>query len=456
MQRKWLQKITTMLGIVVLGVILSANVSSSVHAKESPSGSGTLVIANDILKVAIEDSNGTDGIGTFTIATNGSHPYPMADVFYDGATEDPWSSFTTIRVEDTYREYVTSSDYMEPSQGYTVHSLDDYDPIVSKESGNRATTSWTTAENLNVTLLIRVRGTTLADTMVEVTVTIRNDDTAAHSIAVRHEWDIMIELEDDSWIRVWTDPSSPQTWTENETDWHSPSFQFWETTNNPYSPAFSIYGSTILPSVNPQPTPPDRLVYASWASAYGTAFNFTTSDDWGMDSAVLYYWDATLVPSGEQISRTAYVTTVQLEPAAFAWSTDSAGHSKSVFNATDDIYVTGHGFPENTSVTTYLIPDGADAVPANAAANTTAMTNSTGGLPVTLVWPQASLLGEYDIWIDVNGNHLFDSGDVWNSQSLGIFSTVIIPEFPAMSLLLMAMLMITLLVTVTHREKQAT
>jgi hypothetical protein len=175
-----------------------------------------------------------------------------------------------------------------------------------------------------------------------------------------------------------------------------------------------------------------------------------------MDSAVLYYWDATLVPSGEQISRTAYVTTVQLEPAAFAWSTDSAGHSQSVFNATDDIYVTGDGFPENASVTTYLIPDGADALPANAAANATAMTNSTGGLPVTLVWPQASLLGEYDIWIDVNGNHLFDSGDVWNSQSIGIFSTVIIPEFPAMSLLLTAMLLMTLLVTVTHREKQAT
>jgi hypothetical protein len=84
------------------------------------------------------------------------------------------------------------------------------------------------------------------------------------------------------------------------------------------------------------------------------------------------------------------------------------------------------------------------------------MTNSTGGLPVTLVWPQASLLGEYDIWIDVNGNDVFDSGDVWNSQSLGIFSTVIIPEFPAMSLLLMAMLVMTLLVIVTPRENHAT
>jgi hypothetical protein len=444
-----------MLGILLLSAVLSVSVSGAVHAKEGPSGLGTLVIANDILKVAIEDSNETDGIGTFTIATNGSHPYPMADVFYDGASEDPWSSFTTIRVEDTSMEYVTSSSYKEPSQGYTVYYLDDCNPTVSKESESQAAISWITLENLNVTLLIRVRGTTLADTMVEVTITIRNDDAAAHSIAVRHEWDIMIELEDDSWIRVWTDPSSPQSWTENETDWRSPSFQFWETTNNPYSPAFSIYGSAILPSVNPPPTPPDRLVYASWATAYDTAFNFTTSEDWGMDSAVLYYWNATQVSPGEQISRTAYVTTVQLEPAAFAWSTDMAGNSKSVFNATDDVYVTGHGFPEDTNVTIYLIPDGADALPANSAANATAMTNSTGGLPVTLVWPPGSLVGEYDLWIDVNQNDLFDSGDMWNSQSLGIFSTVIIPEFPPM-ILLVTLVMMTLLITATHRRKHFT
>lgn len=455
MKNKSLQKITAMLGILVLVAIFSANMLDSVRAKESPSGSGTLLIANDILKVAIEDSNGTDGIGTFTIATNGSHPYPMADVFYDGASEDPWSSFTTIRVEDTYMEYVTSSDYKEPSQGYTVHNLDDYDPIVVKESENRATISWVTPENLNVTLLIRIGGTTLADTMVEVTVTIRNDDTTTHSVAVRHEWDIMIALEDDSWIRVWTNPSSPQTWTENETDWLSPSFQFWETTNNPHSPEFSIYGSTILPSVNPQPTPPDRLVYASWASAFDTAFNFTTSGDWGMDSAVLYYWDATPVPSGGQISRTAYVTTVQLEPVAFVWPTDAVGDSKSVFNMTDDVYVTGQGFPLDTNVIIYLIPDGTDTLPTNSVANATAITNSTGDLPVTLVWSQPSLLGEYDIWIDVNQNDVFDSGDSWNSQSLGIFATEIIPEFPSIILLSMLMTMM-LLVNVAYRRKQFT
>jgi hypothetical protein len=455
MNRNALQKITALLGILVLGVIFSASMLDSAYAKESPSGSGTLVIANDILKVAIEDVNGTNGIGTFTIATNGSHPNPNEDVFYDGANEDPWSSFTTIRVEDTHREYITSSGYKEPSQGYTIQYLDDYYPVVVKESENKATISWTTIENLNVTLLIHVRGTTLADTVVEVTVTIRNDDTTAHSVAVRHEWDIMIQLEDDSWIRVWTNPSSPQTWTENETDWLSPDFEFWEATNNPYAPAFSIYGSTILPALNPQPTPPDRFVYASWESAYDTAFNFTTSGDWGMDSAVLYYWDADLVPSGGQISRTAYVTTAELEPTAFTWSIDDVGNSKSVFNLTDDVYIMGQGFPADTNVTIYLIPDGSDTFPADSIANATAITNSTGDLPVTLVWSHPLTLGKYDIWIDVNQNGVFDAGDSWNSQSIGIFATEVIPEFPSIIILSMLMTMI-LLTSVAYRGKQLT
>ena len=200
-------------------------------------------------------------------------------------------------------------------------------------------------------------------------------------------------------------------------------------------PAFSIYGSAILPHVDPQPTPPDRLVYASWASSDSTAYDFAISGDWGMDSAVLYYWDAVTVASGAQISRTAYVTTVQTEPTAFARSTDSLGNPKSTFNVTDDVYISGQDFPADTNMTIYLIPDGMDALPVNSVGNESALTNSTGYLHATLVWPQPLLLGEYDIWIDVNQNDVFDSGDVWNSQSLGIYATEIIPEFPTIILL---------------------
>jgi hypothetical protein len=393
------------------------------YDKAAHYSAGTLNISNNILTVSIQDTAGASGIGTFTIRTDSGHPNAGQNVFYGGAGENPWSTFTTIRVEDTLKEYVTSEGSKTASSGYTVEYLDDYSPVVTKVGDTEATVSWTTSENLVVTLLIDIRGTTVANTMVEVTVTIENQDTSAHNVAVRHEWDLMIDGDDDSWIRAWTDPSTPQSWTETETDWVSPSFQFWETVNNPITPVFSIYGSAVLPSAVPPPTLPDRLVYASWSASYYSAYDYTPTGDSGMDSAVLYYWNAAPISSSAQISKTAYVTTVvQAELQALAWSTDAAGNSKTTFESTDNVYVKGQDFPAETDVTIYLIPDGATASPANAVASTSETTEADGDLSVTPVWLQLLTAGEYDIWVDVNQNGEFDAGDVWNNQAGGIYA----------------------------------
>lgn len=415
--------------IAVFG--FSTNLHMNVaYGKDDPISSGTLLISNNILKVAIQDASAASGIGTFTIKTDAGHPDPGQNVFYGGAAESPWSTFITIRVEGALKEYVTSTGSKTPPSGYTVECFDDYSPVVTKVSDTRATVSWTTGEDLIVTLLIDIRGTTVADTMVQVTVTIENDDTSAHSVAVRHEWDLMIDGDDDSWIRVWTDPSTPQSWTETETVWVSPSFQFWETTNDPATPVFSIYGSTMLPSVVPPPTVPDRLVYASWGSSYYTAYDYTPSGSSGMDSAVLYYWNAVEISPGGQVSRTAYVTTVvQAELEALAWSTDSAGDSKSTFELTDNVYVRGQDFPLETPVTIYSVPDGLDALPSNAVASASTTTDASGDLPNTLVWSSPLAPGQFDVWVDVNQNDVFDAGDVWNNQAIGIYGFLVIPEY---------------------------
>lgn len=431
------KKITLVLVISLLSFYISTFMPKSASAsvccslgKENPSRSGTVHIGNNVLNVSIQDSLDSSGVGTFTIRTDAGHPNPGQDVFYGGANENPWSTFTTIRVEDTYKEYVTSIEEKTASPGYTVEYLDNFSPLVTKISDTRATVSWTTSEHLLITLLIDIRGTTVADTIIEVTVTIKNQDTIAHSVAVRYEWDLMIEVADNSWIRVWTNPSTPQSWTNNETDWVSPNFQFWETVNNPDTPAFSIYGSTVLPNVNPPPTLPDRLVYASWASSYGTAYDYTPVNESGMDSAVLYYWNPVSISPSAQISRTAYVTTVvQAQLMAFAWATDATGNSKSIFQLSDNVYVRGQNFPMSTPVAIYLIPDGKQALPSNAVANASATTDSSKNLPNTLVWHPPLYIGQFDIWVDVNKNGVFDAGDVWNNQAVGIYQFSVIPEY---------------------------
>jgi hypothetical protein len=285
--------------------------------------------------------------------------------------------------------------------------------------------------------------------MVEVTVTIRNDDTGAYSVAVRHEWDIMIASNDDAWIRLWTNPSTPQSWTETETDWVAPSFQFWEITNDPSALLFSVYGSTSLPAVSPPPTVPDRIVYAYWQHSYNTAYAYTPTGITGADSAVLYYYNAESIAPGAEISRTAYVTTVvQSALASLAWSTDSSGNTKTDFAVSDNVYVKGEDFPASDTVTIYIIPDGQTAVPSNAVASASATTTASGDLPNTLVWTSLLTAGQFDIWVDVNENGVFDTGDVLNNQAGGIsaFSVRIvdqvIPEVP-LGTILSAALMIT-------------
>jgi hypothetical protein len=417
--------------ILLLSLCVLTSIPKFVYAsseKENPPSPGTIYISNNILKVCIEDTTSSSGVGTFTIITDTGHPNPGENVLYGWGS--PWSSFTTIRVEDTLKEYVTSTGSKTASSGYTVEYLDNYNPVATKVSDTRATVSWTTAENLLVTLLVDIQGTTVADTMVEVTVTIKNQDSIGHYVAVRHELDLMIDGSDDSWIRVWTDPSTPQSWTETETDWVSPSFQFWEITNDPSTPVFSIYGSTVLPNVSPPPTVPDRFVYASWGAAYNTAYDYSPSGYSGMDSAVLYYWYATGISPDAEISRTAYMTTVvQAQLAALAWATDNAGNTKSTFQLSDNVYVNGENFPASTPVTIYLVPDGIDALPSNAVVSASATIEASGELPNTLVWTSPLTLGQYDIWVDVNQNGVFDAGDVWNNQAIGIYAFFVVPEY---------------------------
>lgn len=150
-----------------------------------------------------------------------------------------------------------------------------------------------------------------------------------------------------------------------------------------------------------------------------------------------------------------YVGSDDYRVYAFAtpvWSTDSAGNPKVTFDLTDNVYVSGQGFTAGTSVTVYLIPDGTAALPANAVANASTTTNSTGRLPVTLVWSQPLTLGEYDIWVDVNQNGVFDEGDVWNSQSIGIYAFNVIPEFPTWSSMVFILIMLTV-ATATSKRK---
>ena len=248
-----------------------------------------------------------------------------------------------------------------------------------------------------------------------------------------------------------------------------------------YTTGWYVYSSPAVNYGKVYVASSDGNVYCLDASTGAHIWNYTTGDWVGSSPAVaggkvyvgsydgnIYCLD---ISTGAQIWNYTTDSSVSSSPAvadgkvyigsednkvyAFAtsvWSTDSVGNSKATFNLTDSIYVRGEGLTADTSVTIYLIPDGVYALPSNAVANASTITTSTGDLSVTLVWSQPLTLGEYDIWVDVNQNGVFDGADVWNSQSIGIYPLDVIPEFPAWTSMLLVLVLVTVVIA-TYKRK---
>jgi outer membrane protein assembly factor BamB len=225
----------------------------------------------------------------------------------------------------------------------------------------------------------------------------------------------------------------------------------------------------------------DKKVYCLDASTGAHIWNYTTGEIVGPSPAVAggkvyvgsydskFYclnastgaqiWNYTTgghVYSPSVVGGKVYIGSMDGKVYAFAslvWSTDSAGDSKSTFDLSDNVYVRGEGFTADTSVTIYLIPDGADALPANAVATASATTDTAGDLSATLVWSQPLTLGEYDVWVDENQNGVLDGADVWNSQSIDIYPLDIIPEFLTCTSTLLVPIILTIAVTI-HKRRQ--
>ncbi|MEM3489268.1 MAG: hypothetical protein QXO75_06400, partial [Nitrososphaerota archaeon] len=309
---------TALLTVLPLSLLLIALLFNSVAVYAKPdNGSGsTIEISNGILTVYVENETGFD-IGSYTICTGPNHPAPDKNVFYGGSVGSAWSSYNTIVVNETKRMYVTTS-YKEiiPDPNYTVICLDEN--LTSIHHTNRIVViKWRTDENLFITQEIEILGSTIHDTYVRVTVSIKNEGSQKYTVGIRYLWDIMIADNDGSWLRT-VNPSS--NWLSSETDWLPPDFSYWEATDNPNNPTFTIYGSISEPSWLRIPaTPPKGFMFAAWGGGsnpnpglYDYAYSFShlarTIADSNLDSAVAYYWEKK-IDVGENWSVTAYLCT---------------------------------------------------------------------------------------------------------------------------------------------------
>ncbi len=297
--------------LVVLAVVLALCVviaPATQALAKGGGGGGTITVTNGIYDLSVEDIG--PNIGTYTVGTGASHPNPGQDILYGGAAHSPGTSWLTVRVYDTLTEYAVESG-TSSSPGYMLMPLDWFaQPVIQTGPTEVTAMWWGMPEQLEITQVTAVEGTTLADSRVRVTTTVTNWDFDPHLVGIRYLWDLKMDGADDAWF---AERNPDGAWTETEIAYQPPTFESFETINDPASPLFSIYGTATGPAVfTPAPTPPDRLVYASWGGASGFAFDYTPVPLTGMDSAVLYYWgkapnEIFLEPMGGSVSVTTYL-----------------------------------------------------------------------------------------------------------------------------------------------------
>jgi len=114
-----------------------------------------------------------------------------------------------------------------------------------------------------------------------------------------------------------------------------------------------------------------------------------------------------------------------------AQTVDISNHIREDFLTSENIYVTGSGFPPGVPVNIHIVNDGAwtlgDSIPTDVSSDgvNSVITDISGNIGKTLVWPQPTVIGEYDIIFDVNPNGQYDAGDfVYNPHDPGFTISV--------------------------------
>lgn len=293
-------------------------ISGDMIVMMAAAGKCTMDIDNGIYSVSVLDVRGCSGEGTYTIATGSGHPVPNKDVLWSDANGEFWSTYLTVRVYETGKEYVSTTTGPTQSIGYTVVDLDDCSPNTVL-SGNGIHTTWTTGEGLLINQIIAIEGSTPADSRVRATTHItNNNDTSNLSVGVRYLWDLTIGDEDGSWFAE-RRPNSD--WIDTECEWVTPGFRNYATTNDPNSSILIVWGNlTGYDALVPPATTPDRLQFAAWGSSgdgvFDHAFDYTPTGQTlagsGSDSAIAYYWgddemNAITLSPGESDSVTQYL-----------------------------------------------------------------------------------------------------------------------------------------------------
>ncbi len=272
---------------------------------------GTIVFQNSIYKASVEDVAAAGG-GLYTFATASANPkWPDQDIFYSGLDEEPGTTYNTIRSFTSHTDYTQYYTVPITDPGYTI--VFPGDASVTVQSGNSVVTTYTLTkpaypDDLTIVQTVSLHGTTFYSSTIEVTTAVTNTGNADVAVGIRYLWDFSLAGIDLSLFQQIKPDGLVLT---EETDFSPVTFQYYMMTDDADAPNMYIYGTANGPATfSPPPTPPDRIVFASWPHARDRAFSYTITGSLQSDSCVLYYWgqnQGLSIPPGGTVSVTQYL-----------------------------------------------------------------------------------------------------------------------------------------------------
>lgn len=244
------------------------------------------MIGNNYIQFYVMDSNDSENSGRFTIGNTEGNPNYSSDddqILLFGHPS-PWSSYTTVRINNT--NYVFKADETT------------YDA-----SGLKAVSTMT-VENVLITQTLQIvtnDGTGLKDT-VQISYTAQNQSNMAKNIAIRIMLDTMLGDNDGAPFKV---PSLGNVVLERELSGNAiPSY--WQAFDS-LSDASVFAVGTLYKGTDRKP---DKVQFTAWSNVYDShnAWDYTIdpSNYVTGDSAVSIYWNSTRVAAGSSTNVTTY------------------------------------------------------------------------------------------------------------------------------------------------------
>ncbi|KAF5437937.1 hypothetical protein C5S35_01515 [Candidatus Methanophagaceae archaeon] len=339
MEKKRQRHVTTIFIVVMMiASVLALSMPALADKGDEPKGEDVF-LGNAYLGMAVMDPPDSD-VGRFTIGTTGGDPTTPSDnnkILLYGHPY-PWSSFTTIRIDGSDNVYGSSGTMV--SAPYA-----DGDSIVS---------AWTIGD-IKVTqrLTLVTSSSGYADT-AEISYTVENQGSAAHSVGTRVMMDTMLGNNDAAPFSI---PGEGDITTETEF------------TGTDIPTTWFVYDSLSSPTVTALGTlkasgiiTPDRFTLSNWMRIWGTVWDFAiTPGASNGDSAVGIWWYPTTLDPGASRTYTTYygIGYIEITPGVLTvgLTSDPTVHVGDTFTVTAFVENTG-GSTANGVTATIALPTG--------------------------------------------------------------------------------------------------